>query len=141
MIKKLRFILPLFIVLLSGYIQHGSYGNSESVLLSALKDFEGSVFNNCVSLQTNQVFFIQSLPSDTESGNFKNHATAIEEKDEELVAFKRYLAFSNELYTASYTHTPGGFRYFVKHRLFFPKNFSYFQSHKALYLLLKVFRI
>lgn len=141
MIKKLRFILPLFIVLLSGYIQHSGRGYDESFFLSAIKDFEGSVFSSCVSLPANQGFFFQSLPSGSENSNIKNHATAIEEKDEELVAFKKYLAFGNEFYTAFYTHIPVGFRHFIPNRLFFSKNFCYFPSYKALYLLFKVFRI
>ncbi|WP_159474921.1 hypothetical protein [Dyadobacter sp. 3J3] len=141
MIKKIRFILPLFIVLLSGYIQHIGRGYNESFFLSAIKDFEGCVFPDFVSLPGNQGMLIQSLPSGSEDGNVKNHATAIEEKDEELVAFKRYLEFSYEFFTPFFTHTPVGFRHFVKRRLFCSKDFCYFQSYKVLYLFFKVFRI
>lgn len=141
MIKKLRFILPLFVVLLSGYIQHGGRGYSESFFLSAIKDFEGSVFSSCLSLPANQGFFFQSIPSGSENGSIRNHATAIEEKDEELVAFKKYLEFSNEFYTSFNTHTPAGFHHFITNRLFFSKNFCCFSSYNPLYLLFKVFRI
>ncbi|MBE9462636.1 hypothetical protein ACFP1I_09640 [Dyadobacter subterraneus] len=141
MIKKLRFILPLIIVLLSGYIQHGSRGYNESFFLSAIKDFEGSVFSSCVSLPVNQGFSVQSLPTDSENGNIKNHATAIEEKDEELVAFRKHLEFGNEFFTDLSTNVAARFRHFITHRIFFSKSFCYFPSYKALYLLLKVFRI
>lgn len=141
MIKKLRFILPLFVVLLSGYIQHSGRGYNESFFVSAIKDFEGSVFSGCLNLPANQGFFFQSLPSGSENGSIKNHPTAIEEKDEELVAFKKYLEFGNEFYTSFYSQTPVSFRRFISNQLFFSKNFCYFPSYKPLYLLFKVFRI
>ncbi|MCF0058797.1 hypothetical protein [Dyadobacter sp. CY356] len=141
MIKKLRFILPLVIVLLTGFFQHSGRGYSDSFFLSAIKDFEGSVFSGCAGLPANQGFFLQSLPSGSENGNVKNHATAIEEKNEELVAFKKYLEFSYEFFTPFYSHNTGGFRPFIPNGLFLAKHFCYFPSYKSLYLLLKVFRI
>lgn len=140
MIRVLKLFLPICILLLSGYIKPDGHSYEESVCFSSIKNTEGSCFSGYVAAQNCPGVMISSV-SDTERDNRLNHQAKLEEKEDELASFKKFIEFSSDFAITFYTQTPGQFSPFIKPCLFFYKHVFCFPSYKSLFLKLKVFRI
>lgn len=141
MIKLFRFLLPICIFLLSGFTQQNTHAYNESIHFSSTKNPEGLVFNNFVSLTGCQDLSAKTLLSDSKSENGENHTAKLEEKEDELTPFKKYIDISNGFTSAFYITASGYFSHYTKQYLFFNKHFSYFPFYRSLYLKFNVFRI
>lgn len=119
MIRLFRFLLPVCIILLSGYAQQNRHTYKRSVCFSSIK----------------------SALSDSERENNTNHAAKLEEKEDELATFKKYIDVSNDFAPAFYISTSEYFSHYTKRYLFCNKHFSYFPFFRFLYLKFNVIRI
>ncbi|RDB03805.1 hypothetical protein DVG78_22255 [Runella aurantiaca] len=122
MIKLFKSLLPLCILLLSGYVQHHGGAFYELISPSAVK--------NKQYLVSKPVLF-----------NKQNRITDIEEKENEIISFKKYSASSNNIHTPFYNQIPEHFFQYTPIYLFFIKQFSYYPSCKSLYLIFEVMQI
>ncbi len=122
MIRLFKSLFPLCILLLSGYIQHHGGAFYEPISTSIAK--------NNQYLVSRPVLF-----------NKQNRITDIEEKENEIISFKNYSAFSNNIHTPFYHQIAEYFCQYTPIHLFFIKQFSYYPSCKWLYLIFEVMQI
>ena len=137
MIKLItRFVLSLSILLSSGYsqlyahaIEEAPHYTPSNSLLSHQNSTVDSDFAEHLQVLHNHA-----------SGTVKVDATDIEEKDDVLVSFKKFVQSSN-YFTAIFCTLILGFLYrFIQKSLFFSKHFYYKLSHRK-HLLIQVFTI
>ncbi len=127
MIKSLKSRLPLYILLLSGFLQHERSAFHESISTFSVKKKPNSI--------------IHPRLSTTKGENQQNHIIDIEGKENETVAFKKHLLFHNSIATPFYTQIA---EYLFQYtQILFPifKHFSYYPFGKSLYLIFEVMRI
>lgn len=140
MIKLVRFLLPVCILLLSGYTQQSGHVYRESLCQSPIKNEE--VVLACYdSAPDCQELIIRSGLSDTERENGLNHLANLEEKEDELASFKKFIEFSNDLAAGFYTYIPAQFSQYTIRSLIFFKHYTYFPTYRSLFLRFKVLRI
>ena len=138
--KFLKFLLPLSVILLSGYSELSGHTREESALISA-KPSDGSpnVFYNAA--QDCEELVIKPGQSEYEKASSLNHTANVEEKEDELSSSKRSLEFTTNLHIDFHTLTAGYFHHCIKSNSFFSKGCSYFPSYNSLLLLIGVLRI
>ena len=141
MIKLFRFLLPICIILLSGYAQQNRNTYNGSVYFSFTKNPEGFIFGGHNSILSCQDLSIRPALSDSERESNINHAAKLEEKEDELATFKKYIDVGNHFASAFYITTSEYFSCHTKRYLFFSKHFSYFPFFRSLYLKFNVIRI
>ncbi|WP_221392871.1 hypothetical protein [Dyadobacter sp. NIV53] len=141
MIKLLRFLLPICILLLSGFFPQKGHSYNESVGFSLVQNAYRLAFDGNIRVQQCQDLIFKSALSNLEGENGTNHTANLEEKEDELVFFKKYTDISNGLTSTFNTQTPSYFSHFIKRPLFLNKHFSYFPYYKFLYLKFNVLRI
>ncbi|AXE19475.1 hypothetical protein DR864_17860 [Runella rosea] len=134
MIKLFKSLFPLCVLLVGGYIQHHGGTFYESINSSTVKNKQYLIVEKKQYSVSKPVLFNQGK-------NKQNRITDIEEKENEIVSFKKYSLFSNNVNTPFYTQTAEySFQYTQLHFFFF-KLFSYYPSCKSLYLIFEVMRI
>ncbi|MEN2284160.1 hypothetical protein AAGF08_18595 [Algoriphagus sp. SE2] len=137
MIKLItRFVLSLCILLSSGYSQLYAHAIQEGVQYAPANSL---LSHQSSTVDTDFSNHIHILHTHT-SGTVKVDVTDIEEKDDILVSFKKFVQSSN-YYTAIFCTLILGFLFrFIQKSLFFSKNFYYKLSHRK-HLLIQVFTI
>lgn len=131
MIKSVKSLFPLFILLMSVYLQQYRGTFCKSISVTSVKS------SNCFIAEKKQ----HTILFNTKEENKHNHITDIEEKENEVVSFKKYSSFSPNIYTPFYTQLSDCLFQYTQIHLFFFKHFSYYPSSKSLYLLFEVIRI
>lgn len=129
MIKLLKPLLCFCILLLSGCTFY------ESIITTPAKNIKDFV------TQKSQYLACKPALSRTKEENKQTHTTDIEEKENEIISFKKYSSFSPNIYTAFYTQLSDCLFQYTQIHSFFFKFFSYYPSCKSLYLLFEVIRI
>ncbi len=133
MIKSVKSLFPLCILQLREYLQHNGWifyrYNSSSLIKT----------NNGFIAEKSQHLDSKSALSITKEEKEQNHTTDIEEK--EVISFKKYLSFSNNITTPFYTQLPEFLFQYTQIHFFFFKFLSYSPSYKSLYLMFEVIRI
>jgi len=140
MIKLFRFFFLVCILLLAAFVQHNG-GAKESVYLSSLQNFNASAFTGNGVLRSNLHLNFGRDRTDKERKNAISVAVNIEEKEDESVSSRKYLALSKGLHAASHTQITSLFCHYIGKSAFYIKHFTYSPSYRFLYLTLKVFRI
>jgi hypothetical protein len=139
MIKLLKFLLPLCVFLLGGYVQHFDT-HQEFFRNFGSENSEMAALNGCFTTLNGQGFVIKSDTTDNERGAGIHHRIDIEVKENELTSARKYFGFSNDL-NVFYTHISGSFIHYIKVSLLSCKHFYHFPSYKSLFLLFGVMRI
>lgn len=124
-----RIILALCILFSSGYSQ-----------VYALDDAAISSDTNLTSLVGTQKTVIKQANSENESGNEIINIFEIEEKDDALVSFKKFVEYSNYFTAIFCTLLLGYLFHLANIRLLYRERFSHI-SHNRLHLVIQVFRI
>ncbi|GGC05262.1 hypothetical protein GCM10011325_35170 [Dyadobacter sediminis] len=106
-----------------------------------MQNFNVSAFTGNAISTGNLHLNFKPVRSDRERKSAISAAVNVEEKEDESVSSKRYIALSKGFYTAFYTHTAGQFFHGIRKSIFQDRHFTYFPSCRFLYLRLKVFRI
>lgn len=137
MIKLItRFVLSFCILLSSGYSQLYAHAIEEGLQYAPVNSM---LSHQRSSVDTDFSSHIHILHNH-ESGTIKVDVSDIEEKDDILISFKKFVQSSN-YYTAIFCTLILGFLFrFIQKSLFFSKHFYYKLSHRK-HLLIQVFTI
>lgn len=135
MVKLLRYLFPLYVLLVSGYFQHHGDTLYKSISSSVVKNNQ-----YLLVIEKKQRSVCKPVLSNKED-NQHNRITDIEEKKNEIISFKKYSAFSNNIHPLSRTQIAEYFFQYTPIYLFFIKQFFYYPSCKSLYLIFEVIRI
>lgn len=123
-----RILLALCILFSSGYSQ-----------VYALDD-AASTDSNLSTLVGTQNSVLKKANYENESGNESINIFEIEEKDEALISFKKFVEYSN-YFTAIFCTLLLGYLFLIANiRLLYSEHFSHI-SHNRLHLVIQVFRI
>lgn len=138
--KLFKFFLPACILLCSGYLRISGHTLAEADQDSAFKySGEATLSFFCLD-QDGQQSAINSLSSDFEK-NGLGHAAKIEEKEDELQSFRKYLDPVNHLGVAG-PGQPSFYFHHNTHRLSIADQyFAYIPYRNALFIRLGVLRI
>ena len=138
--KFLKFLLPLSVILLSGYSELSGHTREESDWNSA-KISDGTSISFFNSGQNCEELVLRSGQSEYQKAGSLNHTANVEEKEDELGSSKRNLEFCNNLHVDFHALTTGHFHHYIPKSTFFSRGFSYFPSYNSLLLLIGVLRI
>jgi hypothetical protein len=135
MMNLFKSLLPLCILLLSGYLQQEGiafYKSIDSALKKNITHF---------AVEKGQHSVVNPVLSNTKEKNNQNYITDIEEKENELSTFKKNVSFNTIIKTAFYTQLSDCISPNTQLHLFFFKLFTYCPFYKSLYLRFAVMRI
>jgi hypothetical protein len=135
MIKLLKYLLPLCILLLSGYLYCHEGTIHTPIRISSVKN------SNYFIGENSQNSIIEPALTTEKRETKQNPITDIEEKENEVISFKKDLSFNTNIAALFYTQIAEYFFQYTQIQLFFFKHFSYYPSSKSLYLIFEVMRI
>ena len=140
MVKEfVKYLLLLCILLLSVHSQLYVHSGQGFARITVTKGSEGPGPAHYGTLQAEQAFKVRYFsPSPEES--LRLEAADIEEEEDEVVSFKKFLERSGYLAAAFYSLLLALFFRYFKTSLLFCKHISY-NSSKRRYLVFQVFRI
>lgn len=137
-----KYLLSISILFLCGYSILSAHTYLENT--NNAQEANQSVKENalCVALDQDQAYFINNSPYSSEK-NFTVESSVfeIEEQEDEWITFKKFVENVQYLSTLFYALTLGFFSLYIKNRLYFCKQSTYFSFLQPLYLRFRVFRI
>ncbi|UBM59863.1 hypothetical protein LAG90_04270 [Marinilongibacter aquaticus] len=135
-----RFLLSLSIILLSGFVQLGTatYHRHDSFSLSQGLDHAESI----ASFSTQDNLHLKSSFTFQGKQNEKRRTQDIEEKEDELVSFKKFLEVEDdEVHQVCITQTVGQLLSYAYYSFYAKRQFTHLPSYKSLFIFYQVFRI
>ena len=137
----IKYLLSLFILLLSVYGQLYAYPSQDCICHSSKRTLVRSAHANFGTPQKSQSLILKSTLTNTETKTCKIVAAEIDEEEKhEWVSFKKYLENSNYFTSVFNALVFGYFCLFLKKRLPACQDALYFSSYKR-YILFRVIRI
>ncbi|KAA6440365.1 hypothetical protein FEM33_07100 [Dyadobacter flavalbus] len=125
---------------MTAFVQrHG--GADESVYLSSFQNFNVSALPGNGVLTSNLHLNFEADHSGKERKSAVSVAVNAEEKEDESVASRKYIAVSKGLHAALCTQTGRQLCHHISRSIFYFRHFTYSATYRLLYLKLKVFRI
>ena len=143
MIKVLlRYLMPLSVLLVSGYCQLAASLDQDITFGTLLEDFSASTPVHFGSAHPDVAANLYSSSSDTGKKAIVEVAKIVEEKEEnESDPFIKYVTRCYCVIPLFDAHRADYFGHFMKERLSSYRHFSYFSSLPSRYLLVRVFRL
>ena len=118
MIKLFESLFALCIVMMSEYVHLYEYTFYEHISTAAVKN------SNRLVEEKKQHSVSKIVIFNTKEENKQNHTTDIEEKENEVVSFKKYSSFSNNIHPLFYTQQSHYLFQYTEIHSFFFKHFS-----------------